>query len=203
MREIYVARYGVETVLKNLRHIDLDSEGTLATWFSAGILFACGALLAAIASLARQSGDADWRRWAVLAAIFVVLSIDEATAIHETLIRPLRETLKLSGALHFAWVIPAFFLVGAVGMFFLPFVMRLRRPYGLRFVVAGLIYVGGALGMELVGGYFASRYGLQSPRYIVAAMTEETLEIAGAVLFFGVLLAYLRDRWGDWRVTVR
>lgn len=202
-REVFVAQYGLETVFKNLRHFDLDSEGTLATWFSSGLLLACAGLLAVIASLARRDADPDWRRWALLASIFVGLSLDEAVAFHEILITPLRNAFQLGGMLYFAWVIPAFFLVGGIGLYFSPFLLRLPMRHAIRFAVAGALFVGGALGMELVGGYFASHYGQQSLRYIVAAMAEETLEIAGAAIFLAALLAYLRERWGEWRITVR
>lgn len=201
-RELYVARFGLETVVKNLRHIDLDSEGTLPSWFSSGVLLICSGLLAAIAILSRRVADKNWPRWTLLAAVFLALSIDEATAIHEIAITPLRNAFGLSGVLHFSWVIPATVVVAGLGLYFLPFLFRLRSRYAIRFILAGMLFVGGALGMELVSGYHASHYGMQSFSYIASAMTEETMEIAGSTLFCASLFAYLRECFGGWSVAI-
>lgn len=202
-REVYVAQFGSETVLKNLRHFDLDDEGTLPAWYSSAILLFCSALLGAIAVLARQASDKDWTRWALLGAIFVFLSADEASAIHETAIMPLRNAFGFSGVLHFSWVIVAAPLVAMAGFFFLPFLFRLPPRHSLRFMLAGVIFVGGALGMELISGHNASSYGVHSRSYILAAMTEETLELVGSTLFLVSLLGYLRERFGGVSLAVR
>ena len=201
-REIYVGLFGLETALKNLRHIDMDLEGTLPAWFSSFVLVTAAVQLAAIAGLSRRENDKDWRYWGFLAVIFLYLAIDEAIAIHEVLIHPLRTAFNLSGILHFSWVLPGAAVVMAVGCYFLPFVLRLPRQHAVRFVICGTIFVGGALGMELVGGYFASRYGMTSPIYLVAMLIEETMEITGSTMFVYALFSYLHDRWGVWAVEV-
>lgn len=202
-REIYVGLYGLETALKSLRHFNMDWEGTLPAWFSSFVLATAAAQLAAISSLSRRENDEDWRQWGFLALIFLYLSIDEAVAIHEVLIKPLRSAFDLSGILHFSWVLPGAALVVAVGCYFLPFVLRLPRKHAIRFVTCGTIFVGGALGLELAGGYCASHYGMDSPIYLIAMLTEETLEIIGSTMFVQALLSYLHDRWNVWAVEVR
>ena len=146
--------------------------------------------------------DADWKRWALLSGLFLFMSADEASAIHEILIRPLRTGLGLSGILYFSWVVPAIVLVGALAIFLAPFLVRLPRLHAVRFVGCGAVFLGGALGMELFSGYLASRYGMEHPRYRIAALIEESMEIAGSTLFCAALLAYLRDRFGAWTLRV-
>ena len=59
--------------------------------------------------------------------------------------------------------------------------------------MAGGVYVGGALGMELVGGYYASGYGTQNLTYPYLATAEEVLEMIGATFFLRALMIHLRD----------
>jgi hypothetical protein len=202
-REIYVAQFGLDTALKNLRHFDLDDEGTLPAWYSSVILLFCSALLGAIALLTRNAGDEDWKRWALLCAMFVFIAADEASAIHETAIMPLRNAFALTGVLHFSWVIVAVPAVVVAGLFFLPFLFRLPLWHSLRFMLAGAIFIGGALCMELVSGHYASSYGLQSRSYILTAMVEETMELVGSTLFLVCLLAYVRERFGGVSLAIR
>ncbi|MCP4073542.1 MAG: hypothetical protein GY742_17660 [Hyphomicrobiales bacterium] len=61
----------------------------------------------------------------------------------------------------------------------------------VKFVASGVVYVTGALGMEMVGGYFASSVGWESTSYIVIATIEESLEIIGLAMFAGFLFGYL------------
>ena len=200
-REGYLARFGLGTPLKDLRHIALDSEHTLASWFSALTLFVAAWLLGTVATLVRQEGH-DWRRWALLSSLFAVMSLDEAVSFHELLIKPLRALFGFDGALFFAWVVPGAVAVTALGLYYLPFLYRLPRRHAVRFVLCGLIHVGGALGMEMVGGYYASHYGMESARYIVAAVIEESMEMIGVSGFCWALVAYLRERWPTWSVRV-
>ncbi len=203
LREIYVAQFGLEGPLKNLRHFNMDSEGTLPAWFSSIVLIAAAALLAAIAGLSRNDRDADWRRWAFLSAIFLYLSVDEATAIHEVFIKPLRSAFDLGGVFYFSWVLPALAVLPIVGLYFLPFLLRLPRRHALRFMGCAALFVGGALGMEMVSGYFASRDGTSAHTYIAAAITEETMELAGSTLFVLCLAVYLHERWSTWTIEAR
>jgi hypothetical protein len=201
-REFYIAHWGLETPLRNLRHFHLDSEGTLPAWFSSFVLLLAAGLLAAIAGLSRRENDADWRRWSLPAILFLFMSIDEASAVHEVLIKPLRSAFGLGGIFFFSWVIPALFVIAGLGLYLVPFVLRLPYRHALRFALCGAIFVGGAVGMEMVSDYYASRDGMEARSYIVAACAEETLEIIGATLFCAALFAYLRERWGTWTLRV-
>jgi hypothetical protein len=201
-REIFLARFGTGTILTTLRQFDFDGEGTVQAWFSSLVLLMCACLLGVAAGLSRREGDIDWRRWAILGGIFVFLSLDETAGFHEGLIIPVRTALKLTGALYFSWVVPAMVFVAWVGLYFIPFVLRLPRKHAASFVLAGVVYVGGALGIEMVSSYEAWNHGMKSTPYIVSTCIEETLEIAGATLFCCFLLMYLRDRWGVWAVAV-
>ncbi len=105
-REWYVYRFGTETLLEDLRHIALNAEYCLPAWYSSLLLISAAGLLALATASAARNGERYLFHWAVLAIMFVGLSADEATGVHEVAIEPLRDGLSLSGIFHFGWVIP-------------------------------------------------------------------------------------------------
>ena len=183
--------------------LSLDAELTVPAFVSSALLMTASGLLVVTAVATR----AGWRsQWAALAAVFAALSVDEALSFHEKLIEPVRGALGVAGPLYFAWVIPGLVVVVALGLWFVPFL--LRRPPWLRrlFVASGALYVGGALGMEMVGGVQAAAGATDSWAYLATVTVEETGELAGVSLFIYALLAHLERagtvlevRFGDGR----
>jgi hypothetical protein len=77
------------------------------------------------------------------------------------------------------------------------FLLRLpHRPRAGLLVAAGLY--GAALALELVGGTEMAAHGNRSLRYALLTTAEETLEMAGVLVFIHALLLLLADR----RVTL-
>jgi hypothetical protein len=58
-------------------------------------------------------------------------------------------------------------------------------------LAAGGIFVGGALGTELLCGYLATTVGLESIQYKVTAASQECLETIGMTLFVTTLLSHI------------
>jgi len=191
-REWFVAQYGVETIFQDMRHIGLDREMCLGAWYSALLLVAAAGLLFVISRLAKELGHGDIIYWTVLAITFVGLSLDEETSVHELALEPIRNALHASGPFYFAWVIPALVMVPLFGLAYLGFLKRLPKPYGLWFFISGAIYVGGALGMEMVGGMAYLTYGGHSLAYVTSFIIEESMEMIGATSFVIALMSYLR-----------
>lgn len=88
-----------------------------------------------------------------------------------------------------------FLLVFRKFIFSLPF-----RTKAL-FILAGAIYVGGAIGMESIGGYIADTPGLHPAAYAVAATIEELLEMLGVIIFIYALLSYIKSQLCDLSIT--
>jgi hypothetical protein len=61
-------------------------------------------------------------------------------------------------------------------------------------MLAAFLYIGGALGMEMVGSYIAEWQGQQNLLYALVATTEEVIEMIGIIVFIYGLLYYL-GRW--------
>lgn len=167
--------------------LSLSYEANLPTWFSSSQLFACGLVLALIALGTRQSRAPYARHWAFLAGIFFYISLDEAVRIHEYM----NHWLDLGGALYFSWIVPAAGLVAIIGLSYLRFLTHLPRQTRRRFVTAGILYVGGALFMEIPLGWWTVRAGDDNFVYAMIDLVEESLELAGAGFFLYALLLHL------------
>ncbi|MEY8198009.1 MAG: hypothetical protein RPS47_02080, partial [Colwellia sp.] len=84
---------------------NFDTEMNIPTLYSSLALIFSAFLLATIAKIHKYNGDV-FIGWFGLSAIFIFLSIDEISSIHENLIEPVRASLNTSGLLYYAWVIP-------------------------------------------------------------------------------------------------
>ena len=159
----------------------LSYEGNLPTWYSSALLLACAVTLAVIA----QSAPRHARYWSLLSAVFGYLSIDEAVGLHEQL----NDLVHLGGPLYFGWIVPAGIAVLLLAAAYLRFLRALPAETRRRFVVAGALYVGGALLMEVPLGLWTEARGDADLGYALIDFAEESLEMIGATLF---LLALLR-----------
>ena len=141
---------GHDYVLGLVRLFRLGSEDNVPTWVSA-LLLLLASLLIALVALQHKTHKLPMRlRWKFLAGIFLFLSIDEAGAIHDLVYLNLAQRFgSPEGLFHYTWVIPygilcVFFLVA-----YLPLLAYLPARTRRLFVVAGLVYVGAALGLEM------------------------------------------------------
>jgi hypothetical protein len=200
--EYFVATVGTGTFLQDLRHFRLDAEVTVPAWYSSSLMLVCSLLLLLIARLVYLKGQAFAWHWAALGVIFGYMSADESSGIHEVLIDPLQQGFDLHGALHFAWVLPGSFVVLLLGLIYLKFLFSLPRSSAVRFFLAGSIYVGGALGMEMLGGYQIDYFGRESFRYIATMIAEESLEITGLTIFLLALMRHLKTNFPNFSLRL-
>lgn len=175
---------------------NFDEESSVPVWFSAIALVACAALLAAIARHAFKRQDKGARYWALLGFIFLFLSFDEAAAIHEQLIPLGRRLVPTGGAFYFAWIIPYGIALAVLLVVLVPFLKSLPRQTMWLFLFAGALYVGGAIGLEMVGGAVISAAGIGGslPAYHLVATAEETLEMLGIATFIYALIRYMAEQ---------
>lgn len=185
------------------RRFTLNSENSVPAWFSAIMLFCAAALLAVCACMYRSREDRWWKHWTALSGLFFLLSMDEGASFHEILMTPMDALVKVEGVLYFSWVIPGGIFVAVVGFAFLGFVRHLDAKARFRFVAAGILFVGGALGMELVGGAVLDSMGEDHISYIFATMVEESCEMFGVLLFIWAIASHLADNAGHIRVTLK
>jgi hypothetical protein len=179
--------FPAETILYVL--FDLTGEVTIPTWYSSSLLLAAGLLLLVIARL-KQRLDAPFvRHWYVLGAMLVLLSIDEASDFHGAVSYKLSDVFGFGGALTYPWVLPAAVLVILVAIAYLPFIRHLPPETQRQVVLAAGLYVGGALGVEVIEAAYDSRFDYRAP-YLIMVAIEETLEMLGVIVLLSALLSY-------------
>jgi hypothetical protein len=173
----------------------VDAERNIPTAFSSLLLLIAALLLACITVLKRKQPDSSVLHWAILSFGFAFMAADEALCFHERLTKPIRHLLgdHNLGIFSFAWVIPGIVLVLILGLFFFRFLLSLRARTRWTFLLAAVLYIGGAIGFELIGGRFAELYGTGNLTYSMIATGEESLEMAGVIVFIYALLIYIAE----------
>ncbi len=189
-------------LLGMVRQFTLAEEANVPTWYSALLLISCAVCLAIIA-LRLPKGEPNYRRhWIGLAFIFTYMSMDEISVIHEMTIRPLRYAFDLDGFLYYSWVIPAAVLMAIFLIVYLGFLRHLPASSRNRFIVAGLVFVGGAFGTELFIGYWWTTVGDGFASGMLN-VTQESMEICGSSLFLSALVRHLEASGGDISFSLR
>ncbi|MBW3131162.1 hypothetical protein [Hymenobacter profundi] len=185
-----------------------DREANFPAFFSAFILFFSSLLLAVIASLKRQDQDGFWRQWQGLSFVFLFLALDESVSLHELLIEPLHNMFNLTGYLRFSWVIVGGLFAVVFAVAYLKFLFSLSPQMRLRFILAGAVFVLGAVVFEMLGGnYFTDgnpdpTTDNQTPTYLVIMTLEEAFEMAGILLFISTLFAYIKQHYNKLIISV-
>jgi len=173
---------------------NVDEEENVPTYFSVLLLLTASFLLG-ITAVLESRGTRPWWPWAFLSFGFLLMGYDEAFQVHERFIDPMRRFLGGGrlGVFRFAWVAPGLLLVFFLTLAFFRFLVRLPAPTRRRFVLAAALYLGGCIGMEMVGGWLVERYGSNNWQYAIATTVEEGMEMAGLIAFVRALLL----RWAD------
>ncbi len=161
---------------------DLDQENNLPTWFSEFLLLTAWVFLWLCARKKAAGGDPWLYHWRVLTVGFLLMAVDEIAGIHES----------INSAIEMSWAIPAGIMVLVLGVAFVPFVLHLPRRTASLFVLAGMIYVSGAAGIELVGNTMVVEHHKDTLAYCMSTMVEEGMEMFGVILFINTLLHYMR-----------
>jgi len=169
----------------------VDNEANVPAWYSSVTLLLCAFLLAVIGMEKRQEGARFAGHWSALAGIFLFLSVDEAAGIHEMAVQPLRSAGIGGGFLYFPWVVLGMAFVLVVGLAYLKFLFALPVKTRVRFLGAATLYIGGAIGMEMLGGRYADAYGTTNFPFTMFVTGEELMEMLGVLLFIRALLDYL------------
>jgi len=174
----------------------LGAEQAVPAYYSALALLFCSFLLAFIGVAEMRNKGFGPAYWFGLSFIFLFLSCDENLYIHERLIPILQPAFENYRALHYAWIVPYAAAVAVIGLVYIRFLLKIPRRTALQFIVAGTLFVGGAIGFEMVTGYYATEHGTMNPTYVVGQSIEEILEMSGIVLFLYALASYAQERFG-------
>lgn len=172
------------------RLFDLNTEANIPSLFSTLLLLCCFALLLFIHYTLPRITKRGWH-WYIMSLVFLYLAIDENASLHEGLMVIFRKYFDLKGFFYYSWIIPYTAVGLGMGLFFIPFFRKLPGQVLLNFAFAALIYLGGAVGMEMIGGRHDYLYGRSNMMYAFYYSLEETLEMLGLTVFIGALLQYV------------
>jgi len=180
----------------------VDYESNVPTWYSSIALGVAAGLLALIAMAKFAQRDRFRFHWTVLGLLFLGLSLDEVSMFHEYPIDPMRRAFDFGGAFYYAWVIPGFAFVAIVGLSFTRFLWNLPSQTARLFILAGAIFVGGAIGVEMLSGVQADRFGEENFTYAMIITLEEACEMTGVAVFVSALVGYINNTLGGLRVRI-
>jgi hypothetical protein len=196
----YNADYAVHRFVLAL--FDFDTERNLPTFFSGCLLLINSLLLLAVWRTHIQLPDR--RAWFLLASLFTFLAFDEFFGVHEHLTEPVRETLSLSGVFFFSWIVAYGAAALALSLAFAPVWWRLESHAKRALALAAALYLSGAIGMEMIGGwYFETVRGARDAAFALLCTIEESLEITGSIVLLRALLGMVREGSRELTVILR
>jgi hypothetical protein len=176
--------------LLGLVHVfDMTREGNMPTWFSTMLLLACAAVLWVIWTAGRQREEPHARYWAALAVMFAAASLDETTALHETL------GSAISGTGHVYWyLLPGTLLLLAIAVALRGFWLRLPQSARRRLALGAGIWVLGAVGLEGVEAIYWPGDGA-TPGFGLALLNtaQDVFELLGLLIILDALLRHAAE----------
>lgn len=196
--------FGHSNVLGLSPLFNLDREKNIPTLFQT-IILASNALLLQIITLLEIKRKSSIRGyWIILTIGLILMTIDEWLQFHERLIKPVQNIIGTNnlGVFTFSWVIVGILLVLLLAFVFRKFLIKLPKQNRQQLLMAALVYLSGAIGFELVGGYIVSIIGFRTIFYFTAVLFEEGLEMCGMVLFARCLFNYLEQFYRMFSLTV-
>ena len=198
---VQVGIYGFGAEKHWLDSLNMDRELNLPTLFSSLLLLISALLMQRLGHNSNPDAADDWR---LLSKIFIFLALDEALQIHEILIIPgLRH--QVHPALASTWVVPYAALALIMLWKFRSFLGSIPRATATGLLRSGAVYVGGAIGMEMIGSFAvrSSLIRLHSPWYGAITGLEEALELVGIILLIDALMRALLVQQDSVDITLR
>ena len=198
---VQVGIYGFGAEKHWLDSLNMDRELNLPTLFSSSLLLISALLMQRLGHNSNPDAADDWR---LLSKIFIFLALDEALQIHEILIIPgLRH--QVHPALASTWVVPYAALALIMLWKFRSFLGSIPRATATGLLRSGAVYVGGAIGMEMIGSFAvrSSLIRLHSPWYGGITGLEEALELIGIILLIDALMRALLAQQDRVDITLR
>ncbi len=184
---------------------NLDIELSIPSLYQVFLFFGIAFLFFLISYL-KIVGKEHFRwHWFVVSCVALVLAFDEGASIHELATMPIRHLLggNLPGYLQYAWVIPAIAVVVILVILFWKYFRSLPNRTQLLLLISIMIYLSGALVLEMVGSNYAMLNGIGNLTYNIFVTFEETFEMTGLVLANFTLLDYLQNNYPQVAVRIQ
>jgi len=181
---------------------DFNSESNLPTLFSSILMLLISLTLFFVGRSHKKQGE-SYIPWFGLCFIFMFLAVDETASLHERLTQPIKDSLGTTGVLYYAWVIPYGVATIALLVAYSRFLLALPSRYLSLFLTSGALFVSGAVGLELLGGWYDEQHGTYNLTYSILYTVEELFEFTGLSLFLYSLLSYIDDYFGGLTIYMK
>ena len=185
-----------------INEFTMNTEMNIPTYVSSIQLFLASVLLFIIAAWKKIERDKYLRHWQGLAFLLLLFSVDEFIAMHEKLSKLLKDLPDFYGLFAFKWVIAGIAFVLIFGLLYLMFFFHLEKKYKVLFLTAAILFFGGAIGFEVIGGRFANYNDTRNFTFYMITTVEEVLEPSGIAVLIYALLEYIREYLPDLRFFV-
>jgi len=195
------------------RLFNITREDSIPNWFASMQFLLIALVLWVIFLRVRALDGAQWqaRGWGFLSGVFLFLSIDDGSKLHERVGTWFKAGDFVDGYLSYSWHIVLGPIFAAIGLFLLLFAWRAFRSPRLKMLfLAGLACLGLAQGMDFLEGIddvvdylgellSVSNYTVQH----FAKSAEEFLEMLGQTLLLVAFLRHLGDITEGWGIEFR
>lgn len=177
--------YPVAKGLVPLFHVDFEKN--VPTFMAFLLLVSCALASAGLSALETRR-PRHRRAWGLIALLLLLVAADEVFGIHEQIGEFMIDSLHISGLPLFAWVVPYSTAVILLAAFFMVWFLELDNKLRLSLFCAGLLFLSGAVGLELIASSYYEN--LPPDREVYRTLTgdllatmEEALEFSGAAVF--------------------
>ena len=187
---VFTELTGHGSLLGFLRLLSVSSEQSIPTYVSVINLLLASILVFIIYSYEKTNKQNGAGYWLFLSILFLFLSIDESISIHEKfgyiqgylvrkeLISPILVTHR--------WLPFGVFFVFIVSIVLFPFVRELPADTRRYFLIAGFVFITGAIGFEYLAAWMLETGFVESKKdwaYLVRRLFEEGFEMYGVAIF--------------------
>jgi len=194
-----VTYYNYEYGTYFFKKFNFDKEKNIPSIFSFLLLLAASATLLYISFkvLTFKVSNVFWRS---LSFIFLFLSFDELLRIHEKIGDFTANYIKGEGIFNYEWLIPYGILLLFLIFIYTKSLFSLPARVRINMIVSGILFIGGAVGFEMIAGVFIEKNTLLTPEELRNSFTifflysvEETLEMLGVSYFIYTLFSCIES----------
>lgn len=180
----------------NSNIFSVQGERTLPAWYSGVMLWTAGLGLIILMNFELKRNRFIAMLWGFLALTFFFLSADEILGLHEKLNTPVRQLLGNYSTIEAPWVVLGLMFAGLVGLASIPLLYSLTKTIRHTMIFAGVVYLAGAAGVEVVGETvkWVINGGQTTMLYTLCYCIEELLEMLGIVIFLHAIHLQLVSR---------
>ena len=183
------------------RSFNVALEESVGTWFSSALALWVALTAAAVFWHSRRHDVGILSLgWALIALIFLFISIDDTAKIHERLGTAMRVKYEQTTDTEldtwfpsWGWQLFVAPIYAAMGVYMLWFLNRVLPSREKKYVVLGFTLLGLAVCLDFIEGQFARGIEEDVDRHL-QQLTEELLEMLGTTVFLYVFLRVLSTR---------